>query len=84
MPTEKLSWEQIKEQYPHQNVGLVDVEFATPQGGAILYARVVCTDKNTDRNDMAFRAVRGDYIIRYTTMDEDSVTDFPGYMEGIS
>lgn len=69
----RLTWEQIKEKYPHQNVGLSDVEYITPQGGAIKSAIVICTDKDIDRNDIALRAIRGELIMRYTTLDEDGI-----------
>lgn len=78
MKNDKFTWEQIKEKYPHQNVGLTDVEYSTPWGGAILAAKVACTDKDTDRNIIALKAIRGELIMRYTTMDEDEISGYVG------
>ena len=64
------TWEEIKEQYPHCNVGLKDIIYAS-NSNYIKSARVVCTDKDTTRDEMAMSAIKGDIVMRYTTLDEE-------------
>lgn len=71
---EQLTWEEIKERYPHCNVGLKDVIYAD-NSNYIKQARVVCTDKDTTRDEMAMAAISGDIVMRYTTLDEDIEVD---------
>lgn len=74
MSNERLTWEEIKQKYPHQNVGLIDVEYANSGiGGPVKSAVVVCTDCDTDRNEIAWKAIQGELIMVYTTFDEDSL-----------
>ena len=70
--SKRLTWEEIKRKYPHQNVGLVDVEMA-PNKVVVKSAVVKYTDKNTDYNEMAYLALQGKLTLRYTTLDEELV-----------
>lgn len=70
----KLSWSDIKTLYPHQNVALTDVEYVDGTN-VVKNAKVACTDKDTDLNEMRYNAIKGKYIVKYTTLDEDSIYD---------
>ena len=73
----RLTWNEIKEKYPHQNVGLIDVEYIG-KGLGIKSAVVLCTDKSTSYDEMCLMAVRGNIDMRYTTLDEDlQITGIP-------
>lgn len=72
MKSELITWEEIKTRYPHCNVGMVDVEYSD-NSNYIKKARVVCTDIDSDRDDMILSAINGKMIVRYTTLDEDEV-----------
>lgn len=67
-----LTWDEIKNKYPHCNVGLSNIQYHN-NSGKILKAKVVCTDKNVDRNEMLLQAFQGKIKVRYTTFDEDGV-----------
>jgi len=73
MLNNKLTWNEIKQKYPHQNVGLVNVEYVIGCSGAIKSAIVACTDNDTDLNEMRLRAIQGEVLVHYTTLDEDTV-----------
>lgn len=70
--SERLTWEKIKEKYPHQNVGLTDVVMEE-NSNIIQSAIVKYTDSDTDYNTMAQLAISGEIIVRYTTFDEDEI-----------
>lgn len=70
--SERLTWEEIKEKYPHQNVGLTDVVMEE-NSNIIQSAIVKYTDSDTDYNTMAQLAISGEIIVRYTTFDEDEI-----------
>ena len=68
MDSKRMTWQEIKEAYPHQNVGLVEripnhVNFDT--------AIVKCTDKDKTYSELLHLAFNGEIDMRYTTMDED-------------
>lgn len=70
--SERLTWKEIKEKYPHQNVGLTDV-IMEENSNIIQSAIVKYTDSDTDYNTMAQLAISGEIIVRYTTFDEDEI-----------
>ena len=67
---ERLTWQEIVNRYPHQYVGLVELEFGINSAG-IRSAVVKCTDKDTDDGEMLRDAYLGKLRMKYTTMDED-------------
>ena len=67
----RLTWKEIKEKYPHRNVGLKDIIYKNQIGGSIESAIVICTDVETDINEMAYKAIKGELVMTYTTLDED-------------
>lgn len=67
---ERLTWAEIVRRYPHQNVGLVEIEFGI-NSADVKSAVVKCTDRDTDPDDMAIAALHGEIWMCYTTFDED-------------
>lgn len=65
---QRMTWEEIKERYPHQNVGLVD---CLPDKNNIKSAIVICSEEDTSYDDICLMAVRGKCKMTYTTLDED-------------
>ena len=70
MNGERLTWEEIVQKYPHQNVGLVEIEYGCNEA-TVASAVVKCTDKDTDPDEMVLMALRGEIFLEYTTEDED-------------
>ena len=64
----RMTWEEIKATYPHQNVGLVDLE---PNNLNFETAVVYCTDKEKSYSELIRMAINKEIIMMYTTMDED-------------
>lgn len=75
MNGERLTWEEIVQKYPHQNVGLVEIEYGCNEA-TVASAVVKCTDKDTDPDDMVLMALRGEIFLEYTTEDEDFPIEF--------
>lgn len=70
----KLTWEQIKKIYPHQNVGLSDIEYGI--NNATIEAGIVkCTERDTPYEKMIEMALKGEIKMRYTTLDEDDLME---------
>lgn len=67
---ERLTWEQIKEKYPHRNVGLTEIIYKG-DSKIIESAVVICTDEIMDRDKMILLGIQGKIIVKYTTFDED-------------
>lgn len=67
---EKLTWQEIKDKYPHQYVGLVDIEHGS-NDISVSKASVLCTDKDKSYEDMLKMAKNNEIDLRYTTADED-------------
>ncbi len=69
MTKEKLTWEQIKQQYPEQYVGLSDI---TREQGSnhIVTAVVSCTSQDCSYEDMLDQALNGVIYMTYPTADE--------------
>lgn len=67
---QRLTWEQIKKIYPHQNVGLVDVEYDA-NGITVISGIVKYTEKETSYETMVELAMEGKIDMSYTTLDED-------------
>ena len=68
----RLTWEQIKELYPHQYVGLVGVETEGNES-SVKSAIVKYTEADTSYDDMILMYIRGEIKLRYTTLDEDEI-----------
>ena len=68
MITQRMSWDEIKTKYPHQNVGLIDCQ---PDSYDIKSAIVKYTDKDLSYQDLIKKAMLGEIHLMYTTMDED-------------
>ena len=66
---EKLTWEEIKEKYPDQWVGLVDVEYEEDNDATIKSAVVKYTDKSKDELTIMQIQTKGELIGVYTTPD---------------
>jgi hypothetical protein len=75
MSSERLTWEQIKQKYPHQSVGLVDVETGinsiSVRSGIVKY-----TEKDTSYEKLLELAMDGKIHLLYTTLDEDEIGAF--------
>lgn len=68
--TERMTWREIKEKYPDQWVGLVDVEFEEDNKSTIKTAIVKYTDKTAD--ELGMLAIKGEKIIpKHTNPDGD-------------
>ena len=67
---EKLTWEEIKEKYPSQWVGLVDVEYKEDNAN-IKSAVVKYTDK--PQGELTRLMLKGEIVSRYTTPDDECV-----------
>ena len=63
----RMTWEEIKQKYPSQYVGLIEVQ-KDPVNK--LTGIVYCTSKDTDINEMHFMASRGEISLEYTALDE--------------
>lgn len=66
--SERLTWKQIAEKYPLQNVGLVDVEFET-DSVSVKSAIVKYTSKDISYEELCMRAIAREILLRYTTPD---------------
>lgn len=65
--TERLTWEEIKARYPHQNVGLVDCE---PEASNFRTARVKYTERDISRKEMLQKVFDGEIYMVYTNPEE--------------
>ena len=65
-----MTWEQIKEAYPSQMVGLVNVEMHE-NSNVVKRGLVKYTSKDTDSKTMSLMAMNGEIVLRYTTLDEE-------------
>ncbi|MEE0862860.1 MAG: hypothetical protein U0L79_07750 [Lachnospiraceae bacterium] len=74
MDNERLTWEQIKQKYPHQCVGLVDVESGI-NSISVKSAIVKYTEKDTPYEKLLELAMAGEIHLLYTTLDEDEIID---------
>ena len=72
---ERLTWKEIVRRYPHQNVGLMEIEYGCNEA-TVASAVVKCTDKDTDPDEMVMMALRGEILMEYTTYDEDFPIEF--------
>ena len=63
----KLTWDEIKSQYPEQLVGLIEVEYTDNSSeDDVKSAIVVYAEKYTDRYKMEFLASKGEIVVRDT------------------
>lgn len=67
---ERLSWAEIVRRYPHQNVGIVEIEFGI-NAADVKSAVVKYTSKDTSYDEMCLAALRNEIWMCYTTRDED-------------
>lgn len=73
----RLTWEEIKEKYPNQWIGLRDVQYKDNDGITVESAEVVYTDKT--KSELGMMAIKGEDIVpRYTTPDETWQLGFIG------
>jgi len=75
----RLSWQEIKEKYPHQYVGLVDIEHEK-NNSDVKSAIILYTDKDKSYDELTKLAFEGKIMLMYTTSDEDEIF-FNGYQE---
>ena len=76
MNNERLTWEQIKEKYPNQNVGLVDIE--TEENSRLVKTTIVkYTSNNTSDEDLQLRAILGEICLVHTKLDKKPVKPEP-------
>ena len=67
MTATRMTWDEIKEAYPDQWVGLTDVEYVNNDGISIQSAVVKYIDKS--KGELTRRMLDGEIISRYTTPD---------------
>ena len=76
MNNERLTWEQIKEKYPNQMVGLVDVELNKPPETLIKSAVVKCTSLDTTEEISRLASIE-EIFFTYTTLEEGDFMEVP-------
>ena len=64
---ERLTWEQIQEQYPNQWVGLSDVQYMDNDGVSVESAVVKYADKT--KSELTRLVLKGEIISRHTNPD---------------
>ena len=64
---ERLTWEQIQEQYPGQWVGLSDVQYMDNDGVSVESAVVKYADKT--KSELTRLVLKGEIISRHTNPD---------------
>ncbi len=64
---ERLTWEQIQEQYPDQWVGLSDVQYMDNDGISVESAVVKYADKT--KSELTRLVLKGEIISRHTNPD---------------
>lgn len=64
---ERMTWQEIKERYPDQWVGLTDVVYIDNDGISIESAIVKYTNKK--KSELTVLALKGEIVSRYTTPD---------------
>ncbi|MBR2215952.1 MAG: hypothetical protein IJ849_09370 [Selenomonadaceae bacterium] len=74
--SEALTWNEIKSRYPHQYVGLVNLEPSAPN---FQTAMVKYTSQNMTKADLEQRAFDGEIDLRYTSLDDDMGKDYVDY-----
>ena len=73
MTTQRMTWEEIKERYPHKQVGLVDVIWVNNDNTNVESAVVKCTDDDMSLDEMADQIFEGLLqTIAYTTPEDES------------
>ena len=77
MNNERLTWEQIIEKYPHQMVGLVDVELNKPPEALIKSAVVKCTSLDTTEEEISRLASTEEIFFTYTTLEDGEFMGVP-------
>lgn len=70
MEKERLTWQEIKDKYPHRYVGLINIEHGS-NSISVKKASVLCTDKDKTYEEMLKMAKNNEIDLRYTTADED-------------
>lgn len=63
----RMTWEEIKEAYPHQNVSLIG---CLPDPDHIESAIVKYTEKDITYNEMIEKALKGKITMTFTSLDE--------------
>lgn len=65
--SDRMTWKEIKEKYPDQWLGLIDVKYIDNDGISIESAIVKYTDKT--KSELTILALKGEIVSRYTTPD---------------
>lgn len=69
---ERLTWEQIQEKYPNQNVWLSDIE--TEENSTCVKSAVIkYTSENTSSEELGIRSVLGEVMEVHTSKDKKDV-----------
>ena len=63
----RLTWKEIKEQYPDKWVGLIDVKYKNNDNITIESAVVKYTDKT--KTELIYMSLAGEIVAKYTTPD---------------
>ena len=67
-----MSWNEIKEKYPHQYVALTQIEYGI-NNATIKNAVVEYTDEDKTFEELVWMYLNGSVLLRYTTLDEDEI-----------
>ena len=70
MQNKNLTWEQIKNEYKHQYVGLCNVH--KDSNDEIISADVVCSTKTSNYEDMLEQAILGNIFMVNPSADEEN------------
>lgn len=71
MADKRLTWLEIKERYPHQYVGLTDIEYGDNKA-SVKSAIVAYEDSTSSYGTILELYLKGEVLMRYTTLDEDA------------
>jgi len=78
---ERLTWEQLQEQYPDQWVGLSDVQYMDNDGVSVESAVVKYADKT--KSELTRLVLKGEIISRHTNPDGHLQFGMTGYYETV-
>ena len=67
---ERLTWQEIKEKYPHKYVALIDIAYGKNKA-SVKSAGVMYTDDDKSYTELLEMAFKGKVHLRYTTLDEE-------------
>lgn len=64
--TERMTWDEIVEKYPHQNVGLID---CIPNSINFDTAIVKCSEKEKSYSELVRMAAKGEIFLMHTDIN---------------